>query len=876
VVHILQDMEAEQARQLAALDEAQTRARRRMLGTGAAVSLAMLVLLVASFVLVRRRFHDSESHLRSVIDSVPALIACVDDQQRYVYVNAGYLARYAPAEIDITGHSVREVLGEERYAKVGPIIAQVLAGTPQSYDWEPFPGVWQVINYLPRRDEYGRLTGYFVLGTDITERRHTEQALRSSEQRLARVLDGAEQGYWEWDLVTNHFQVSDRWKAMLGYAPHELQQVDPEHWAQLVHPQDLAAALASIERHRAGLAPLHEVEVRCRTRDGGWRWILTRGRIVSRADDGTPLLMSGTHTDITERKQYELARREAGVVFENSYEGIMVTDAAGLITKVNPAFTRITGYAEADVRGHRPQVLSSGRHEHQFYVDLWAALAQHGVWQGEIWNRRKDGELYAVLQSISVVRGEQDQIEHYVGVFADITLLKAHQAEVDRVANFDPLTGLPNRRLLTDRLQQALLRSRRSGRMCAVCLLDLDGFKAINDSHGHAIGDQVLIGIAEHLKTALRAPDTLARLGGDEFVLLLSDIGSAADCPLILDRVLQALNEPVNVDGLLLRTSASIGVSLYPADDADPDTLLRHADQAMYLAKQAGKNRYQLFDLDIDRRAQLSRDQLVRLRLALQQGEFVLHFQPKVDLVNGDVIGAEALIRWQHPERGLLLPGEFLPQLSGSDLERPLGEWVIDTALQQIETWAAAGLALKVSINVSAAHLLKTDFCDRLALALARHPGVQPADFELEVLETAAIEDMQQAVDILLRCMALGVVFSLDDFGTGYSSLSYLRKLPVHTLKIDQSFVRNMLTDPEDLGIVRSVIELASVFHRLVIAEGVETLQHGEMLRDLGCRYAQGYGIARPMPAADLPAWRTHWLLARTWRRMGASVVGAA
>jgi diguanylate cyclase (GGDEF)-like protein len=423
--------------------------------------------------------------------------------------------------------------------------------------------------------------------------------------------------------------------------------------------------------------------------------------------------------------------------------------------------------------------------------------------------------------------------------------------------------------LLTDRLQQALLHAQRSGKLCAVCLLDLDGFKAINDSHGHAVGDQVLVGITAHLKSVLRAEDTLARLGGDEFVLLLCELGSAEDCPQILDRVLQALATPVQADGLLLHTSASIGVSLYPADNADPDTLLRHADQAMYLAKQAGKNRYQLFDLAIDRRTQTRRDQLDLLRLALQRDEFVLHYQPKVDLVSGALIGVEALIRWQHPQRGLLLPGDFLPDVNGSELEKPLGEWVLENALQQIEAWAAEGLAIRVSVNVSANHLLKPDFSERLGQALARHPAVRPAWLELEVLESAAIDDIQQAVGILQRCMDLGVVFALDDFGTGYSSLTYLRKLPIHTLKIDQSFVRAMLSDAEDLAIVRSVIELASVFHRQVIAEGVETLAHGAMLRDMGCRCVQGFGIAGPMPAHQLPLWWLQWQRAQTWRTLG-------
>jgi len=700
----------------------------------------------------------------------------------------------------------------------------------------------------------------------LLERRVTERTaqLRSSEQQLARVLEGADQGYWDWNLQTNEFRVSARWETMLGYEPGEM-NVAPAHWNELVHADDLPKATASIERHLAGQLPLHEAELRCLTKQGEWRWILTRGRVVTRAEDGSPLMMSGTHTDVTERKHAELAQRESAVVFESSYEGIMVANVQGLITKINPAFTRITGYTDAEVMGRSPAMLSSGRHDKAFYQAFWASLIQKGYWHGEIWNRRKAGDLYATLQSVSAVRDANGQVLHYISVFADITHLKTHAAELDRVAHYDSLTGLPNRRLLSDRLQQTMQRSARSGKASAVCFLDLDGFKAINDQLGHAAGDQLLVGVAEHLKAALRGEDTLARLGGDEFVILLSEVSSLKEGAIILDRVLQAVRQPVHVDGQLLSTSASIGVSLFPDDNVDPETLLRHADQTMYLAKQAGKNRYQLFDPEVDRRAHLRREQLDRLRLALQQGELLLHYQPKVNLTNGDVVGAEALIRWRHPERGLLPPAEFLPQVQGSDLEQDLGEWVIETALAQIAAWAAQGLPLPVSVNISARHLLQADFCARLAPALLRHPGVRAADLELEVLESAAISDMQQAVQILDDCMALGVQFSLDDFGTGYSSLTYLRKLPVHTLKIDQSFVRNMLADTEDMGIVRGVIQLASAFNRRVIAEGVETMEHGRALVGMGCRYAQGYGIARPMPAEALPEWRAEWLRAKAW-----------
>jgi diguanylate cyclase (GGDEF)-like protein/PAS domain S-box-containing protein len=652
---------------------------------------------------------------------------------------------------------------------------------------------------------------------------------------------------------------------MLGYGPGEM-RADPAHWPELVHPDDLPLAMASIEAHLAGRTELHEVEFRARTRQGEWRWFLTRGRVVERDKDGTPLMMSGTHSDVTVRKQLELEQRDAGVVFASSYEGILVANAEGLITKVNPSFTRITGYEPAEVAGQSPRMLSSGRHDARFFAQFWTSLNEQGFWHGEMWNRRKNGELFAALQSVTAVRDASGRVIHYVSVFADISQIKAHEAELDRVANYDSLTGLPNRRLLSDRLNQSIIRSDRSGKLTAVCFLDLDGFKSVNDRLGHEAGDLVLIGVARHLKTVLRSDDTLARLGGDEFVLLLSDVSSAEECAQVLARVQEAVRQPVEAAGQYITISASIGVSLYPADNADPDTLMRHADQAMYLAKQAGKNRYQLFDPGIDRIAQAHREFLSEMEAALGLGEFVLFYQPKVDLASGEVIGVEALIRWQHPQRGLLAPSEFLPHLNGSPMEWHFGEWVIDTALTRIQMWKANGLSLKVSVNISANHLLRSDFTERLGQALSRHPGIHPSDLELEVLETAAIQDMEQAVEILQKCMALGVRFSLDDFGTGYSSLTYLRKLPVDTLKIDQSFVRDMLTDPVDLGIVKGVIQLAAVFNRQVIAEGVETLEHGAALRKLGCRLAQGYGISRPMPAELMNSWCAEWQRDQKWK----------
>jgi diguanylate cyclase (GGDEF)-like protein/PAS domain S-box-containing protein len=573
------------------------------------------------------------------------------------------------------------------------------------------------------------------------------------------------------------------------------------------------------------------------------------------------------------RRRAEEGLRLAASVFANSQEGILISDADNRIIDVNPAFTRVTGYSREEALGMDPGFLSSGRQDPDFYAAMWVSLNTTGGWQGEIWNRRKSGEAFPELLSINVVPDEQGRVRHYVGVFSDISAFKAHEEELDRIAHYDMLTGIPNRRLLGDRLDQAIARARRSGRILAVCYLDLDGFKPVNDRFGHDAGDRLLVEITRRLQRVSRGDDTLARLGGDEFVLLWNDIQQESECFVALDRILAEVAMPMLIDGVAVAVSASIGVTLFPRDNADADSLLRHADQAMYRAKEDGKNRFHLYDPEHDRQVKARRDSVRRLAQALEHKEFVLHYQPKVHLTEGTVIGVEALIRWQHPEQGLLAPAEFLDYLVGTELEVGVGEWVIDTALAQVEAWNALGLDLQVSVNISPDHLQRPDFVERLQGLLARHPGVARDQLELEILESAAIGDIDSASRTLAACLALGVRFALDDFGTGYSSLTYFRKLPVHTLKIDQAFVRDMLDDPEDLGIVDSVVRLAYVFNRPVIAEGVETLEHGAMLVYLGCYLGQGYGIARPMPAERVPDWVGHWQGERAWRDLGGAAL---
>ncbi|MFC4863466.1 EAL domain-containing protein [Pseudomonas sp. JS3066] len=629
-------------------------------------------------------------------------------------------------------------------------------------------------------------------------------------------------------------------------------------------PADSAHEIVSKDKEvmAAGTTVTHEEHLV--TEDGkALDFLVTKGPMLDANGQGVGLF--GISRDITERKRIERDLAEAAVVFESSHQGIMMVSPRKSITKVNPAFSRITGYALDEVLGKSPKVLSSGVHGPEFYRKMWGNLDHDGFWRGEIWNRRKNGEIYAEILSISVARNESGGVQHYIGVFTDISQIKAHEAELDRIAHYDPLTGLPNRRLLTDRLQQAVMRAARSNKTLAVCFMDLDGFKAINDDYGPINGDALLIGIAENLRQVLRGDDTLARLGGDEFALLLSDIASPEECALALDRMLAAASKEVDVGGKRLSVSASIGVSLYPNDQADPDTLLRHADQAMYLAKQAGKNRYHLFDPESDRKAQKRRTQLEHLRAALDGNQFRLYYQPQVDLQNGQLLGVEALLRWHDPLQGMRSPSEFLPSVHGSDLERPIGEWVIREAVAQAARWYDMHLDISVSINVSASQLLHPGFHELMRQTLANHATLPPGHIELEILESAAIADMDQAIDVLRLCRSLGVRFAIDDFGTGYSSLTYLRKLPVQILKIDQSFIRNMLIDPEDLGIVEGVIQLANTFKLDVIAEGVETREHARQLRRMGCHLAQGYGIARPMPADQLAIWATHWQHTDEW-----------
>lgn len=803
-------------------------------------------------------FEMAMEHFRAIVDSSDDAIIGKDLRGFVTSWNRGAQAIFGYTEAEMIGRSLLTLFPAERIDEEALILERIILGEKVDHFetvrlHKSGTPVHVSVTISPICDGQGQVIGASKIARNITP-------LKIEQERVQMALDASCNGLWDWDLRSGAVYRSPQYYTVCECEPQDDAPSDYPFFASTVYPDDLPMVIQAIDDFRQGRSERIECEYRLVFRSAQpHKWMLLKGQAVERDRAGAPLRMVGTLSDISARKQQEMELREAATVFLNSYEGVMVVDLNLRIAKVNPSFTRITGYAPEEVIGRRPSMLSSGKHSKQFYRGMWASVEQNNFWMGEIWNRRKTGEVYTELLSIAKVYDSAGAASHYIGMFSDISYLKAHEAELDRAAHYDPLTGAPNRRLLADRLEQSIARTNRGGDLLAVCYLDLDGFKAVNDRLGHNAGDRLLVGVTESLRHVLRPADTLARLGGDEFVLLLSEVESPEECSLILERVLSSVSRPFDVDGQSVVVSASIGVSLYPHDRVDADTLLRHADQAMYRAKELGKNRFHLFDPASDLKAQLHRQFVERLGVALVNHEFCLFYQPKVDLQDGRIVGLEALIRWQHPERGLLGPGEFLAYFYGSSLECPLGAWVFDTALAQAQVWQVQGVGVPISINISANHLLSANFLRDVRDALARHPGVAPASIELEILESTAIDDMASAITVLEECKRLGLMLALDDFGTGYSSLTYLCKLPVDMLKIDQSFVRDMLSDSEDLGIVEGVIRLAGAFKREVIAEGVETPEHGVALLGLGCRLAQGFCIAKPMPPDQFPTWSATW-----------------
>ncbi|MDD1783473.1 EAL domain-containing protein [Enterovibrio sp. ZSDZ35] len=696
--------------------------------------------------------------------------------------------------------------------------------------------------------------------------RNSNQSLIREHSRLQNVIEGTRTGTWEFNTRTNVISYNGTWQLILGWNLRSLNQQPGLDWRQFIHPEDKELADSHLAKLFNQDVDYFDCEIRVQNSKEQWVHVLARGSVMEWDENNRPLTVLGTLQDISLHKKAEDDQRLAAKVFTHAREGIIITDSDKIIVDVNDAFCRITGYTADEAKGRNPSFLQSGQQDETFYRKMWLSLDKQGHWTGEIWNRRKNGDLYPELLTISTVTDDQGAPQNYVAVFSDITTYKEHESELEKIAHFDPLTGLPNRLLLNDRLKSAMKQSIRHKQFVAVIFLDLDGFKMVNDTYGHDCGDMLLKQIASRMKKALRSCDTIARIGGDEFVAVLTDLESPNSCSPLLPRLLEATSTPIDINGSKLQISGSMGVTTYPQPEkVDSDKLLRQADYAMYQAKLKGKNRYHFFDAELEQSLKRKNKQLEEVGNAIHSNQLFLRYQPKVNLRTGEVIGVEALVRWAHPNKGELTPVAFIPQIENNSRIIELGEWVLETAASQLVSWKAQGLETTISINIAPHHLLQPDFIHKLRLLLARYPTIRSGQLELEILETSAFEDIDAVSDVISQCQELGVSFAIDDFGTGYASLTYLKNLPAQTLKIDQSFIHDLLVEADNLVILEGVISLANTFNRHVVAEGIETAEQARMLLWLGCELGQGYGISVPLRDWEIPHWIEGWHPDPSW-----------
>ncbi|MBC3871795.1 bifunctional diguanylate cyclase/phosphodiesterase [Undibacterium oligocarboniphilum] len=674
--------------------------------------------------------------------------------------------------------------------------------------------------------------------------------LAESEADLRRAQTISKTGSWIIDINKHQIQCSEE-AARIWDTPADA-ALSPDTLIQKIHPDDRDAAFNNWLKALAGQES--EIEYRLEI-NGQIRWVHSQLESVTTAEQLSHRRI-GTIQDITDRKHAEENMRVAAIAFEGQ-EGMVITNEQREILRVNQAFSRITGYTREEAIGQKTSLLKSGMHSASYYSDMSEQLEQHGFWQGEIWNRRKNGEIYPEWLTITAVTSEHDQSIHFVGTMLDITQRKATEAKLEHLAYHDPLTGLANRRLLLDRLEHALASNTRSHRFGAILYLDLDNFKTINDINGHGKGDQLLQQIAKRLTARLNKGDTLARIGGDEFALILEDLGDtmreAAICAKTLaTQILDDIAVSYFLDDSEHHTSASIGIDLFSAHSHSAEDILKQVEVAMYEAKASGGNNVYFFDPDmlniVTTRAMMEAD----MRTGISQEQFILHYQLQVNSA-GKIIGAEALLRWQHPEKGMISPAEFIPLAEESGLIIPIGNWVMRTACAQLRAWHQQKETshLTMSINVSAKQFRQPDFSD-IVLHCIDHIGVDARKIKLELTESLLVDNIEETIQKMHLLKAHGVCFSLDDFGTGYSSLSYLKQLPLDQLKIDQSFVKDILINPNDAAITRTIIGLGKSLGLAVIAEGVETETQRLFLQNQDCHAFQGYLFGKPVPELDL------------------------
>jgi diguanylate cyclase (GGDEF)-like protein/PAS domain S-box-containing protein len=780
-----------------------------------------------------------------------------DRQGRYLLINR--------AASEFLGRPASEVLGRDDQALLPPAESEaVMAADRQvmaadaslTYEDEDITTPRGKLTFLttkgPLHDESGQVAGLFGIARDITGRKRTEQALREGEARYRTLFEAHPLPMWVYDTDTlGILAVNDAAIAHYGYGREEfLAMTIPE-----LQPHEEVSRLVTAIANLAPTGVNHSGTWRQCRKDGSEMLM----EITSHSlDFGGRRARAVLAHDITEREHTRATIELNAKVFEQGHEGIVICNAEGRIVTANRAACETTGYSLAELVGKKPAILRSGRHDREFYRKLWAHVEAEGHWQGEIWNRRKSGEIYPEWLTISTVRNGEGKVTHYIGIASDITAHKEAEAHIRHLAHYDALTGLPNRSLLTDRMEQAISLAQQGRHALAVLFLDIDRFKNINDSLGHQMGDRMLVEVAERLHSEVRGEDTVSRLGGDEFVVLLpnADTDGAAH---VADKIIRGMADPFVIWGVELSLTPSIGIAMYPADGQSTEALLQCADVAMYRAKEGGRNTFRFFAPEMHRQSSRTLQLENALRRALERDQLRLEYQPQVDLASGRIIGCEALLRWHHPELGVISPAEFIPVAEDTGLILPIGEWVLRTAVNQNRAWQAAGLPpLVVAVNISALQFHQTDLAELVSRALLEG-GLAPEHLELELTESITMKNPESAVVIVERLRQRGIRLSIDDFGTGYSSLSYLKRLAVAKLKIDQSFIRDIAIEADSEAIVSAVINLARSLGLQTIAEGVETDVQLAFLRAQGCQQIQGYHVSRPLPAAEFAAFLHQW-----------------
>ena len=693
----------------------------------------------------------------------------------------------------------------------------------------------------------------------VKKEKDAQLLLAKSNEQLDTLLSSSPTVIYALDIEQFQLKyISSNCESLYGITAEQVKKMH-NWWQRSIHDDDITRVLATFRQWRIdGCQGTLVFSYRLQKTDG-WIWVEDRLQAI-RDNKGEIILLVGAHSDVTDRHSSEEQLELWASVFANAREGIAITTPQGDILDVNNAFSRITGYDRDEILGENPRILNSGRQSREFYEEMWYQIVNMGFWEGEVWNKRKDGNIYAQNLTVVAVRDSVGRVSHYISLFSDITRQKRNEEQLEHIAYFDSLTGLPNRTNLTATLDSSIHSVDQKGGLFALAFLDLDGFKEVNDTFGHDTGDLLLIEVAHRMLSTSSEDATVSRFGGDEFVILVPVKQSISEVEEIMHALLDQLSDPFQVAGLTLQISASIGVTYYPQDKSvEADQLIRQADQAMYQAKITGRNRLKFFDLSEESILVEQHRFYEELQAAYENDEFCLYYQPKINMRTREVIGYEALIRWRHKQHGVLAPAAFLPALTNQPLELLIGKWVIKTALAQIYEWQLMGYHQGVSVNLAGYQLQQPNFVDELQQMLEKYPTSVAQALELEILETSAIEDLATVSCVIDACKGLGINMSLDDFGTGYSTLSHLKELSVDMLKIDHGFVRDMLKEKDDLAIIKGVIGFAEAFSLKVIAEGVETQEHIDRLLELGCELGQGYSISRPMPAERVLKWYDDW-----------------